>query len=228
MPPPVQGARGRLPIPAMAFRSSFPAAASLPAVLWCAVPFALVLGGPGVAWDAATAAGAGSLAFALGKRLWRRQVGGCFLAILAFLPLLILPDLAQLARHLLPVLGYATLCACFWTTLRSGKEPLIARYTRHDLGGLPTDCVSYTRGLTFLWGGVFAVLVLLHLLQWMLLGLHDWPLATVTPLALLLLFLGEHWIRGRVLPQHGRATPWRTMRAILAEIRSSSSSRAHA
>ena len=228
MPHPAQGVSEPPPIPAMAFRSSFPAVASLPAALWCTVPLALVLGGSGAAWDAATAAGAGSLAFALGTRLWRKRVGGWFLAILTFLPLLILPGLAELARHLLPVLGYATLCACFWTTLRPGKEPLIARYTRHDLGGLPTDCVSYTRSLTFLWGGVFAVLVLLHLLQWMLLGIHDGPLAMVTPLPLLLLFLGEHWIRGRVLPQHGRATPWRTVRAILAEIRSSSSGRAHA
>jgi len=228
VPHPAQGVSEPPPIPAMAFRSSFPAVASLPAALWCTVPLALVLGGSGAAWDAATAAGTGSLAFALGTRLWRKRVGGWFLAILAFLPLLILPGLAELARHLLPVLGYATLCACFWTTLRPGKEPLIARYTRHDLGGLPTDCVSYTRSLTFLWGGVFAVLVLLHLLQWMLLGIHDGPLAMVTPLPLLLLFLGEHWIRGRVLPQHGRATPWRTVRAILAEIRSSSSGRAHA
>ena len=101
----------------------------------------------------------------------------------------------------------------FAWTLRPGAIPLITRYARADAMGLPREAEGYTRALTALWAaliGGFALAQLGPLAQLWTTG--DVSLAQAG--ACLALFLGEHALRNRALPQLGRATPWRTLRAI--------------
>ncbi|MFC3126474.1 hypothetical protein ACFOD4_15530 [Pseudoroseomonas globiformis] len=121
---------------------------------------------------------------------------------------------------LLPSFGHALLALHFGLTLLPGREPLITRYTRHDFGYLPPECAGYTRALTALWTLLFALLVPLHAMVMLALP----PFETADPGLvyaallgfMLLLFLGEHPVRSLRFPQHGVATPARTLRAILS------------
>ena len=101
----------------------------------------------------------------------------------------------------------------FAITLRPGAVPLITRYARADAMGLPREAEGYTRALTALWAGLIGGFALAQA------GpiLDLWTTRDVTlaqALACVALFLGEHALRNRALPQLGRATPWRTLRAI--------------
>lgn len=107
----------------------------------------------------------------------------------------------------------AGVAARFACTLRPRAVPLITRYARADRMGLPREAEGYTRALTALWAaliGGFALAQLGPLAQLWTTG--DVSLAQAG--ACLALFLGEHALRNRALPQLGRATPWRTLRAI--------------
>jgi uncharacterized membrane protein len=121
-------------------------------------------------------------------------------------------------RHgpvLVAVLVNLAVAVRFAVTLRPGRVPLITRYARCDAAGLPTHGEAYTRGLTACWAWLLAGFALLH-------GLAAFGWWTTTALSLLqsalclVFFLGEHGWRSRRLPELGRATPWRTFRAILA------------
>ncbi|UFN48246.1 hypothetical protein LPC08_19860 [Roseomonas sp. OT10] len=128
------------------------------------------------------------------------------------------PALAAWLFHAGTMLGMALLAAHFGLTLRRGQEPLIARYSRFDFGHLPPECAAYARGLTAFWAVLLGLGALVQVL----------PLAGVAPavpapvltggmlLLCTLLFLGEHVVRSLRFPQYGRATPWRTCRAILS------------
>jgi uncharacterized membrane protein len=121
-------------------------------------------------------------------------------------------------RHgpaLVAVLVNLAVALRFWITLRPGRVPLITRYARCDAAGLPPHGEAYTRALTAAWGWFLAGFALLHGLA----ALGWWTTATLSLLqsaAGLALFLGEHAWRSRRLPELGRATPWRTCRAVLA------------
>lgn len=103
----------------------------------------------------------------------------------------------------------------FALTLRPHQVPLITRYARCDTAALPPRAERYTRALTGAWCWFLAGFALLHaatMAGW-------WSTATLSLLqsaAGLALFLGEHALRNRRLPELGRATPWRTFRAIIA------------
>jgi uncharacterized membrane protein len=121
-------------------------------------------------------------------------------------------------RHgpaLVAVLVNLAVALRFAITLRPGQVPLITRYARCDAAGLPLHAEAYTRGLTAFWCWLLAGFALLHaaaMAGW-------WSTATLSLLqsaACLALFLGEHALRSRLLPELGRATPWRTVRAIIA------------
>ena len=173
--------------------------------------------------DIAVLLGLLALALAVARRLpspVRLLLGTAAAALAVSWPLL-RPMAPQRLAALLPPFGDLLLCAHFGATLWPGREPLISRYTRHDFGRLPPECVGYTRGLTLLWAAVFAALAPLHAV--LLLGLP--PLmppmdGTVvmggTVAALLALFLAEHVVRSLRFPQFGIATPARTLRAILS------------
>lgn len=108
-------------------------------------------------------------------------------------------------------LGNAAIALRFGLTLLPGREPLIAHYSRFDWAGPPEG--GYTRALTLTWALLLGGFALAHA-GLALLGLDDTPLAFGEPLVCALLFCGEHVLRNRRFPQHGRATPLRTLRAI--------------
>jgi uncharacterized membrane protein len=119
-------------------------------------------------------------------------------------------------RHgpaLLAVLLNLAVCLRFATTLRPGEVPLITRYSRFD--GVPASprCDAYTRRLTAVW----AVLLGLFALAQAGAVLDHWTTRQVSALEgalLLLLFLAEHPLRGRLFPELGPVTPLRTLRAM--------------
>lgn len=101
----------------------------------------------------------------------------------------------------------------FLRTLRAGRQPLISRYAAFDPAGLLPEVAGYTRRLTGIWGLLLLGLALLHLLPLAGVG-STGALLAAQALLLAGLFLAEHGLRGKLFPQLGRVTPWRTLRAI--------------
>lgn len=113
----------------------------------------------------------------------------------------------------LPVLANLAGCWRFATTLRPGREPLITRYTRFDAGGCVAEVAAYSRALTLLWACFLGLFAAAHAVVSAGHGSHALVLAAEIGLGLAL-FLGEHALRNRRFPHHGRATPARTLRAV--------------
>ena len=113
----------------------------------------------------------------------------------------------------LPVLANLAGSWRFATTLRPGREPLITRYTRFDPGGCPAEVAGYSRRLTLIWAWFLGLFALAHAVVLAGFGAHAVVLAAEVALGLAL-FLGEHGVRNRRFPHHGRATPGRTLRAV--------------
>lgn len=117
----------------------------------------------------------------------------------------------------LAALGNLVASLRFGLTLLPGREPLISRYGRHDVAGLPDDG-RYTRRLTAVWAAVLAGFALAFLGA----ALDLWParaLAGLQPVTCATLFLGEHLLRRCCFPGIGRVTPLRTLRAIYLSYR---------
>jgi uncharacterized membrane protein len=103
--------------------------------------------------------------------------------------------------------------ARFGVTLLPGHEPLITRYSRFDDAGPPLGGAWYTRALTLAWTIVFAGFAL----GFAAAAVLSWPILTLSvaqPVVCGGLFLGEHALRNRLFPQHGRATASGTLRAV--------------
>ena len=128
--------------------------------------------------------------------------------------LLMRPGAAEWMLAGLPLAGDVLLAAHFGLTLRPGREALIARYMRADLGAVPPEGRRYARRLTALWTLFLAMLGLVHLSA--LAG--GWPgmAASLTLHAILIpvLFLGEHVWRARALPGLP-VSPLRTLRSMV-------------
>lgn len=117
------------------------------------------------------------------------------------------------APAVLAALGNACVALRFGITLLPGREPLISRYSRFDAAGLPDGHGGYTRRLTAVWTVLLGALALVYAGMG-LAALPVGPILALQPFLCLGLFLGEHVLRNRLFPQHGRATPLRTLRAI--------------
>ncbi|MGH8190049.1 MAG: xanthomonadin biosynthesis protein [Rhodanobacteraceae bacterium] len=101
--------------------------------------------------------------------VWRRRSASALLMWLGLAALLLVPALLghpELALMALPVVFLAAASWLFARTLRSGKEPLVARFVRMIEGeerlALPGVC-TYTRGVTLYWAALLAALALLSL-----------------------------------------------------------------
>ncbi len=147
-------------------------------------------------------------------------------------PLLLLLVLYPLASHFAiaqhwaaswlfyvpPILIYLALLTVFGVTLRAGREPLIARFARVEQGTLTPELVRYTRCLTMLWCGFFALMAVASagLAAWASLSL--WSLFThlVSYLLLASLFIGEVGYRRWRFPQYQHASPWQLLKNIRA------------
>ena len=78
---------------------------------------------------------------------------------------------------------------------------------------MPPKAAAYTRRLTLAWAILLGFFAVAHAAT----VTGSWSVATlalVQSVTCVAVFLGEHLLRSRVLPELGRATPWRTFRAI--------------
>jgi uncharacterized membrane protein len=101
----------------------------------------------------------------------------------------------------------------FVITLCPGRVPLITRYARCDAAGLPDRAEGYTRRLTACWAWLLCLFALTHAAS-MAGGYSTEAISVLQGGACVALFLGEHVLRSWRFPELGRATPWRTLRAI--------------
>jgi uncharacterized membrane protein len=123
-------------------------------------------------------------------------------------------------RHgpaLLGVLVNLAVVMRFVVTLRPGRVPLITRYANHDEAGPVPQADGYTRALTAAWALLLGGFAALHAGAMLDLWASG-DVALAQGAAVALLFLGEHWLRGRLFPGLGRFTPLRTFRAIRRSI----------
>ena len=155
---------------------------------------------------------------ATAERLWAAGA----LLILGILVLGIDAAASALARRvagsagpaLVAALGNSVVAIRFGVTLLPGREPLISRYSRFDSSGLPDQHGGYTRRLTAVWAALLGGFALLHAATAAVAPQAVTALSVVEALVCIGTFWGEHAVRNRRFPQHGRATPLRTFRAI--------------
>ncbi len=127
-----------------------------------------------------------------------------------------------LARLLdiLPVAVNGLLAWHFGATLRPGREPLIARYTRLDWGRMPPECVGYARALTGFWAVTLGLLALAHAAAVLAPpaasagGIGRGAVLAANAALVAALFLGEHALRTVRFPALGIASPLRTLRVM--------------
>lgn len=101
------------------------------------------------------------------------------------------------------------LAVVFGSTLRSGHVALITQLAlRVHRGYLTPDMTAYTRNLTRAWTVFFLVVVALSLGLYVFASFETWAFFAnlLTPLAVGLMFGGEHLIRYRLHPEFERAS----------------------
>jgi uncharacterized membrane protein len=113
-----------------------------------------------------------------------------------------IPGAAGMLLDALPLAGNLLLAWHFGETLRPGREPLIARYTRAE------------RRLTWVWTGFFLGFAAVNLLTLAGIGPAAGPVALANGALSALVFLGEHPVRRALFPALGAASPLNTLRAI--------------
>lgn len=115
------------------------------------------------------------------------------------------PATLYLTQH---VAVHAALAAMFALTLRPGQEPLVTALARRVHGSLTPPMKAYSRKVTVAWSVYFVLMAALSI------GLFLWaPFAAwavfanlLTPLAVVLLFVGEFLLRYRLHPEFERAS----------------------
>ena len=118
-----------------------------------------------------------------------------------------------------PVVLNLTLCVAFAITLQSGSEPLVSRFARVERGGeLPPDLVCYTRGLTLVWAGFFALMAAISLSLALWGTIFSWSLFTnLGNYILVVLFFVLEYLYRRVRFRHYKhAKPRELIRRIAA------------
>lgn len=107
-------------------------------------------------------------------------VGGTLLGICVLFTLLAIALHwgSTYALFLPPVAINSFLLISFGRTLLPGREPIISRLHRLITGDLPDDLRAYTRGLTWLWAGIFAGFVVESVLLALYAPLEVWSLFT--------------------------------------------------
>lgn len=135
------------------------------------------------------------------------------IAVAALALLLMRPGVAEWMLASLPFVGDVLLAAHFGRTLLPGREALIARYMRAELGAVPSECQRYARRLTGVWAVLLAGLAVVHLVA--LAGAPGGLAVSMALHAILIptLFLAEHPFRARVFPNLP-ASPFRTLRSM--------------
>jgi uncharacterized membrane protein len=114
---------------------------------------------------------------------------------------------------------HVALALVFGATLGRG-EPLIAALARRVHGGrLSAAMAAYCRGLTLAWTIYFLAMAALSVLLFWAAPFRVWATFAnlVTPLVLVVFFVGEHLLRYRLHPEFERATLRDAIRAYRGE-----------
>jgi len=107
----------------------------------------------------------------------------------------------------------AALFALFGHTLLPGREPLITRFRRFDIGYVAPKFIRYTRRLTVLWMILFAFGTAVSLAAAVAgnIELWSWIAFVLLPALSVAFFLGEHGYRAYRYGVEGRASPLHTL-----------------
>ncbi len=115
------------------------------------------------------------------------------------------PQTIYLAQH---VVIHALLGGAFGATLQAGREPLVTALARRVHGRLSADMVAYSRQVTVAWTVYFFAMAGLSIGLYLLAPFEAWAVFAnlVTPVAMVVLFVGEYVLRYRLHPEFERAT----------------------
>jgi len=103
---------------------------------------------------------------------------------------------------------HLTLATIFALTLRPGHEPLVTALARRVHGSLTPAMVVYSRRVTIVWATYFMAMAALSVALHALLPFEAWAVFAnlVTPVAMVVLFVGEYLFRYWLHPEFERAT----------------------
>jgi uncharacterized membrane protein len=173
----------------------------------------LMTSAPDSRWNAAIVIGPmlGLLALFAAKRGQRMVAGAAALGLAALVLQAwrgggLAPSTLYLAQH---VAIHAALAAMFALTLRAGQEPLVSALARRVHGGVLTPPMeAYSRKVTIAWSAYFVAMAALSVGLFLFAPFDAWAVFAnlLTPLAMVLMFVGEFLLRYRLHPEFERAT----------------------
>lgn len=174
---------------------------------------------PASEWNAVVIVG--PMLALLGLYAWQRQQRSlAAVAALALLGLVVLawrgggvsPASLYLTQH---VAIHVALATVFALTLRPGREPLVTALARRVHGELTPAMAAYSRKVTAAWAIYFAAMGAVSIAVFSFAPFDTWAaLANFgTPLAMVVLFVGEYVLRYRLHPEFERATLSAAVRA---------------
>jgi uncharacterized membrane protein len=189
------------------------------AVVYVLVSHWLMTGAPASAWNPVVVVGPMLTAAALVAWQRRHRVLAA-IAALAVAGLVVrawrgdeLPaDTLYVCQH---VAIHLMLALVFGLTLQAGREPLVTALARRVHGTLTPAMATYSRRVTLVWTCYFVAMAALSLVLFAVAPFDVWAAFAnlVTPLAILLMFVGEYLLRYRLHPEFERATLAQAVRA---------------
>jgi uncharacterized membrane protein len=116
------------------------------------------------------------------------------------------------------------LCTLFARTLSANLTPLCTVFARHTRQHMSEAVVLYTRRVTQAWALFFATVTAASVLLFSLAPIEIWSgfANLMTPLLVLLMFVGEYLVRRRILPRDEHRSFLATFRAYRATMRQDS------
>lgn len=159
------------------------------------VHLSVILGQPVLAGAALVALYAGFAFRALARGRVAAWAG--LLAAAALAALAVRQGAALYALYLPPILLPAAMFAWWAPTLRAGRVPLVTRMATAIRGPLSAEHAAYTRGVTVMWVGVFALLAAAGAACALWASPALWSLVTnvLSPVLLGLVFVVEYLFR---------------------------------
>ena len=110
---------------------------------------------------------------------------------------------------------HVLLAFVFGLTLQADREPLVTALARRVHASMTPAMAAYSRKVTLAWAVYFVAMAALSLALYALAPFDVWATFAnlVTPLAILLMFVGEYLLRYRLHPEFERATLAQAVRA---------------
>jgi uncharacterized membrane protein len=182
-------------------------------VAWIVACYALMTHAPDFPWNGAVIAG--PMLASIGAYGWQRRWPRLARAGVGALAALVWVGVADrsLPMAWLYIAQYTVihgmLAGLFGHSLSTGRMPLITRLAMPIHGNRFTPAMArYTRRVTAIWAGYFTLMAMLSLALFAFAPFSWWAAFANfgTPLALVLLFAGEHLLRYRIHPEFDRAT----------------------